>query len=125
MKINNLHITKAIKNRRDSSNIKDCSPFEFHRMLKYCARNRLHFHSQTVKMRIKVLIFSFLLLFLVQNISAQNKVSISFGGSYLYSPMDNSKLPYWENGYLFTFSPDYKITDKIVLFSSFSYQNFF
>jgi hypothetical protein len=30
-------LTKAIKNRRFSSNIKACSPFELYRKLKYCA----------------------------------------------------------------------------------------
>lgn len=34
---NKLPITKAIKNRRVSCNIKACSPFGIHRKLKYCA----------------------------------------------------------------------------------------
>jgi len=67
---------------------------------------------------------SFLLLFLIKNISAQN-ISLTFGGGYLYSDFDNTKLPYWENGYLFSFSSDYKITDHISIFFSSSYQKHF
>ncbi len=72
-----------------------------------------------------ILIISFLLLFLIPNVSAQNNVSLTFGGGYLYSAMDKSKLPYWENGYLFNFSSDYKITAKIAIFISSSYQKHF
>ena len=41
-------ITKAIKNRRDSSNIKVCSPFELYRKLKLCASKCPTLHTQTV-----------------------------------------------------------------------------
>ena len=36
-KENSQLVTKAIKNRRFSSNIRDCSPFELYRRLKICA----------------------------------------------------------------------------------------
>ncbi len=71
------------------------------------------------------LVFFSLFLFLTQNISAQNNISISFGGGYVSSAIDKTKLPYWENGYLINFSSDYKITDKIALFFSSSFQKHF
>ena len=69
-----------------------------------------------------ILIVLFLSLFLVNNVSAQNNFSFSLGGGYVSSSLDKTKLPYWENGYLINLSSDYKITDKIALFFSSSYQ---
>jgi opacity protein-like surface antigen len=71
------------------------------------------------------LVFFSLFLFLTQNISAQNNISISFGGGYVSSAINKTKLPYWENGYLINFTSDYKITDKIALFFSSSFQKHF
>ncbi len=42
-----MAVTKAIKNRRFSSVIKVCSPFELHSKLKNCASQLPTFHSQT------------------------------------------------------------------------------
>ena len=72
-----------------------------------------------------ILILSILLLFFIQSISAQSKISFSLGGGYISSAIDKTKLPYWENGYLISFSSDYKILDKIALFVSTSYQKHF
>ena len=72
-----------------------------------------------------ILIISFLLLFVIQSISAQSKISFSLGGGYISSAIDKTKLPYWENGYLISVSSDYKILDKIALFVSSSYQKHF
>jgi len=74
--------------------------------------------------RITFVIF-FLTLFLNKDVSAQNNVNFSFGGGYVSSALDRTKLPYWENGYLINFSSDYKITDKIALFFSSSFQKHF
>ncbi len=72
-----------------------------------------------------ILVISFLLLFVIQSISAQSKISFSLGGGYISSAIDKTKLPYWENGYLISVSSDYKILDKIALFVSSSYQKHF
>ncbi len=69
-----------------------------------------------------ILINFFLLLFFFENVSAQNNLSISVGGGYVSTALDKTKLPYWENGYLINFSSDYKITDRIALFFSSSFQ---
>lgn|SRR5690554_421228 len=74
------------------------------------------------KMKRIILIIFFLSFFLIGNLSAQNSFSLSLGGGYVSSALDKTKLPYWENGYLINFSSDYKITDKISLFFSTSYQ---
>lgn len=69
-----------------------------------------------------ILINFFLLFFFFENVSAQNNFSFSLGGGYVSSSLDKTKLPYWENGYLINFSSDYKLTDKIALFFSSSFQ---
>ncbi len=71
--------------------------------------------------RITLIIF-FLTLYLIENVSAQSNISFSFGGGYVSSAIDKTKLPYWENGYLINFSSEYKLTEKIALFFSSSYQ---
>lgn len=71
------------------------------------------------------LIVSFLSLFLIENVSAQSNLGLSIGGGYISSTLDKTKLPYWENGYLISFSSDYKITNNISLFFSLSYQKLF
>lgn len=69
-----------------------------------------------------ILIIFFLSFFLIESVSAQSNFSISFGGGYVSSAIDKKKLPYWENGYFINLSSDYKITEKIALFFSSSYQ---
>jgi len=69
-----------------------------------------------------ILIIFFFSLFFFENVSAQNNFSLSVGGGYVSSALDKTKLPYWENGYLINFSSDYKITDRISLFLSSSFQ---
>ena len=73
-------------------------------------------------MKRTILIVFFLSLFFFENGSAQNKLSISVGGGYVSSAFDNTKLPYWENGYSINFSSDYKIINNISLFFSSSFQ---
>lgn len=70
-----------------------------------------------------ILIISFLSFFLIEEGSGQNNLSISFGGGYVTSALDKTKLPYWEDGYLVNFSSDYKVTNKITLFLSSSFQS--
>ena len=74
------------------------------------------------KMKSISIIVFFLSLFLFENVSAQNNFSFSFGGGYVSSALDKTKLPYWENGYLINFSSEYKLTENIALFFSSSYQ---
>ncbi len=69
-----------------------------------------------------ILIIFFLSFFLIGNLSAQNSFSLSLGGGYVSSALDKTKLLYWENGYIINFSSDYKITAKITLFFSSSFQ---
>ncbi len=77
------------------------------------------------KMKRIIIIILFLSFFLIDNLSAQANFSLSFGGGYISSALDKDKLPYWENGYLINFSTDYKMSDKIALFFSSSYQKHF
>ncbi len=69
-----------------------------------------------------IFIILFLSLFLIESASAQSNISFSFGGGYVFSAIDKTKLPYWENGYLINFSSEYKLTEKIALIFSSSYQ---
>jgi hypothetical protein len=59
---------------------------------------------------------------LFQNTPAQNKYSVSAGGGYISSSIDQTKLPYWKNGYLVNLSAEYKMSDKLSLFLSSSWQ---
>lgn len=72
-----------------------------------------------------VLILLFPLLFLTPNIYAQNKIILALGGGYISSSIDRTKLPYWENGYLISFSSDYNITNQLAIFFSSSFQKQF
>jgi len=74
--------------------------------------------------KIILLMFS-LSFFLNEDILAQNNISFSFGGGYVSSAIDNTKLPYWENGYVINFTFDYKLSEKIALSFSSSYQRHF
>jgi opacity protein-like surface antigen len=73
--------------------------------------------------------FSIILFFLIQTLPAQNRFSISLGGGSLFSSIetisssvDQTKLPYWNNGYLITLSGEYKMSDKLSLYLSTSWQ---
>jgi outer membrane protein W len=73
----------------------------------------------------KIIIILFISLLLGQNIFAQSNFSILLGGGYIFSSNDKEKLPYWENGYLFSFSAENKLTDRISFLFSLSYQKYF
>ncbi len=64
----------------------------------------------------------FMLLFFVPDITAQSKVSFSLGGGYVPFLPENTKLPYWNGGYLINFSSEYKLSENAGLFFSTSYQ---
>jgi opacity protein-like surface antigen len=73
--------------------------------------------------------FSIILFLLIQTLPAQNRFSISLGGGTLFSSIetisssvDQTKLPYWNNGYLITMSGEYKMSDKLSLYLSTSWQ---
>ncbi len=71
------------------------------------------------------LLILILCLVYTQDSYPQSKAGFSLGGGYLYSEVDNSKLPYWKDGYLITFSSDYNIINNFSLFFSSSYQKHF
>jgi opacity protein-like surface antigen len=72
---------------------------------------------------------SVILFLFIQNAPAQNRFSVSLGGGYLFSSIDpvstsadQTKLPYWNNGYLINLTGEYKMTDKLSFFLSTSWQ---
>ena len=71
-----------------------------------------------------ILIIPIFLFLLGQNVFAQNNFSVQFGGGYIFSSIDKDKLPFWENGFLFIFSTEYKFSDKVLFFISSSYQKY-
>jgi len=68
------------------------------------------------------IIVCFLLFSLIENVSAQNNINFSIGGGYISSPINATKLPYWENGYSINISSDYEYSQNISFFFSTSYQ---
>lgn len=73
----------------------------------------------------KITAIIFVCFFIVQSNYSQNTSGISIGCGYIFSDAENTKLPYWENGYSIKFSVDYNIAQKINLFFSTSYQQHF
>lgn len=76
-------------------------------------------------MKKTILFASILFLLLIQNISAQNNLSVSFGAGYLHSAQDKSNLPYWENGFIVNLNSDYRLSDNFSVFILASYQQHF
>jgi len=69
-----------------------------------------------------IVIIIFILFSFAQNIHAQINIGLSFGGGFFSSSLNNTKLPYWEDGYLISMSGDYNITEDISLFFNSTYQ---
>lgn len=72
-----------------------------------------------------ILIISLLLFTLNENVIAQNNISISVGGGYITSPINVTKLAYWEKGFSINILSDYELSKNISLFISSSYQRHF
>lgn len=72
----------------------------------------------------RINIFSFILVFIfIGRNTAQNRFDVSLGGGYISPQPGESIIQFTNNGYLINFSLGYKVTNRLSLYFSSSYNN--